>query len=110
MAPARRGLGLMAIGVVLVVGGCGGQYQRTTVSDPCRLLDRSLVQHLTGTGRGSGNTFGSGSVGCTWGTDEDTELYLDLRVFRTQRYRDDVRAARRTYEGMTRPAGSRPRF
>ena len=105
-----RGLGSMAIGVVLLLGGCGDKYERTTVSDPCRLLDRSLARHLTGDGKGTGNAFGSGSWGCAWRDGQGVTLYLDLRVFKSQRYRDDVRTARRTYEQMTRPGVGRPRF
>jgi hypothetical protein len=107
---AGLGLGWAAIGVVLAIGGCGDKYERTTVSDPCKLLDRSLVRQLTGEGRGTGDAFGAGSWGCRWNADQRAALYLDLRVFKSRRYRDDLRTSRRTYEQMTRSAVGRTRF
>ncbi|MFL6054213.1 MAG: hypothetical protein ACJ72W_15025 [Actinoallomurus sp.] len=74
------------------------------------MLDRSLVWQLTGEGGGAGDTFGAGSWGCRWNADQGAALYLDLRVFKSRRYREDVRTARRTYEQMTRPAVGRTRF
>ncbi|MCO6006299.1 hypothetical protein NE236_15010 [Actinoallomurus purpureus] len=74
------------------------------------MLDRSLVRHLTGKSQGTGDTFGAGSWGCRWNDEQGVALYLDLRVFKSKRYRDDLRTARSTYDQMTRPGAGRARF
>jgi hypothetical protein len=107
---AGLGLGRVAFGVVLAIAGCGDKYQRSTVSDACKLLDRSLVRQLTGEGRGKGDPFGAGSWGCRWDAGQGVALDLDVRVFKSRHYRDDVRAARRMYHQMSRPAVVRTRF
>jgi hypothetical protein len=106
---AAIGVLLGGVGVLaLTLAGCGDKYQRTSVTDACRLLDRSLVAQLTGGGRGYGARRGPGYWTCGWRSGEGVTLDLGIQVFTSRRYGDDVRTARRAYGEFSRPGGYAP--
>jgi hypothetical protein len=101
----RTAIGALLGGIAvfaLALIGCSDKYQRTSVTDPCRLLDRSLVAQLVGgDGRGRGAGPAPGHWTCGWRSREGVTLDLAIQVFVSRHYNDDVRAARQSYAGLT---------